>query len=160
VSFGSDGIAVNRRAKTTAVALLLMGGCGQSEPAGNHQLTPVRDDGAGAMHRYIVRIPVPVCPAPEDFHARIDALLEANPTHPLPERCWTLEPGTVVLAEAPGQRPSVEYREFTIEQGSLETGTPFWSDELSGAVLKESAALARSSTPGLQEESRWVSRNM
>lgn len=88
------------------------------------------------IHRYIVVIPVTVCPDPADLHERIDQLMLGDPDHGLPHQCHSLPAGSVLLMEMPGARPTVEYRQFPIEQATLHDGTIVWSDELSVANVQ------------------------
>ena len=85
-----------------------------------------RDSG---IRRYFVRIPVTICSNPSDLHERIDQLMLGNPDHASRGQCRSIPAGAVLLMELPGRRPTVEYRNFPIEQAMLPDGTAVWSDE-------------------------------
>lgn len=122
---------------TVALAsILALSACANEEPAMLQDINMttnatqgqrLRDSG---IHRYLVTIPVMICPNPSDLHERIDQLMLGNPDHSSPDQCRKLPAGAVLLMEMPGNRPTVEYRMFPIEQAMLPDGTAIWSDEL------------------------------
>lgn len=125
---------------TAALAsIVVLCGCANEEPAtlqdidrttnatNATQAGGLQDSG---IHRHFVTMPLTICPEASDFHERIDQLMLGNPDHAPPNQCRSLPAGAVLLTEKPGQRPTVEYRQFPIEQAMLPDGSVVWSDEL------------------------------